>query len=187
MKHLSVITAVAIGLVAPTAAQVSEDVQVTLTVQTEVPDPIALSGLDDVAVSYDGMVFTGVSDDSFCLYAGEEFLLTLVSANGVGADFFLAAPGAQSNIVYDVDVTSDFGSGAITSDGLTFDHDVQETIDGTGLSTDPNCAEGDNMLLELSFPTGSANGIDVVSANELSDGATYTYSDLLTMTLTPSL
>lgn len=168
----------------PALAQVSDDVAVTLTVQTS-GQQVSVLNLNDFTLTYDGATLAGSQTDLFCLFAGDNFALTLDSSNGVGANFFLA--GSGSNIVYDVNIIADFDFEPITSDGLTFDHAVTETIDGTNLSTDPTCSEGDNMTLEILFPLGGANGLDVVAAAELSDGAPHPYQDLLTLTLSPLL
>lgn len=165
-------------------AQVSDDVDVTLTVQTPGPQ-VTLLNLSDLTLAYDGAALSGSQADTFCIYAGDFFSLTLESINGSGTDFFLAGSGA--NILYDVNIRADFDFEPITDDGLTFDHAVTETIDSTNLLTDETCSEGDNMILELLFPLGGSNGLDVVTAADLSDGTQHLYQDQLTVTLAPVL
>jgi len=182
---IAAMSVLGISLVSATAsAQVSEDVDVTLTIQTAGPQ-VTLLNLNDLTLAYDGASLSGSQFDTFCIYAGDFFSLTLESINGTGTDFFLAGSGA--NILYDVNIRADFDFEPITEDGLTFDHAVAETIDSTNLLTDKTCSEGDNMHLEILFPLGGSNGLDVVTAAELSDGTQHLYQDQLTVTLAPVL
>ncbi len=183
-KKFYMAAAFLLGAGQPTVAQVSDDVNVDVTIQVAAPE-VFLSNLNDLSVTYDGTALGGNQADSFCIFAGESFLLTLTSSNGANGDFILAGDG--SGIIYDVNIIADFDFEPITDDGETFDHAVTETIDGTSLSTDPTCSEGDNMLLEIIFPLGGANNLDVVTASQLSDGAEYLYQDVLTLTLAPSI
>jgi len=162
---------------------VSETINVSLTIQTK-PKEITLSGLDDIALGFDGTQVSGDPSDAFCLYASNDVSLTFSSRNGSGDQFYLAGTGR--NIVYDVNLVSNDGLQPIT-DRPTFDHDVAGAIHNTHLSTDRACTEGDNALLQINFPQNGDHALHTVTKAELTDGAPHHYHDILTVTVEPVL
>lgn len=162
---------------------VSETINVSLTIQTK-PKEIALSGLDDISLGFDGTQLSGDPSDAFCLYASNNVALTFSSRNGAGDQFFMAGTGR--NIAYDVKLISNADLSPYT-DRATFDHNITTPLQNAELALDRACTEGDNALLQISFPQNGEHALHTVTQAELADGSPHHYHDLLTVTVEPLL
>ncbi len=167
----------------PAFAQVSDTIGVRLTIQTK-PKEILVSGLDDIAIGYDGAAISGDPGDAFCLFADSNFTMKFASRNGQAGRFFLSGSGRP--IVYDVNVRSGSGLTPITERDF-FEHNIAASIPKNAVFEDRTCANGDNVRLEISFPEDGQFGLPTVTDQDLSDGKPHTYQDLLTVTLEPTL
>lgn len=184
MKRSLATTALLAALALPAVAQsVSDDVQVTLEIQTPLPNA-SITGLDDITLAYDGTDISGDPQDEFCIFSPTQaFNLTLTGLADTATNFTLQSPAVTSNINYEVILFSlnEDAIGVITPSAPTL-VDLPNYIDDDGCTNVVS-----NTLITIDFPFGGAGDIDTVTAAELNDGGLYTFSDTLTLTLEPQI
>ncbi len=185
---LSGLSAIALLATGAVNAQVTESVEVGVTIQKEAP-VVTISGLDSAMTSsYDGDRFSEVLRNNFCIYSSTvNFSFMLEGTNDQGGDFFLSAPG-ETLLGYHPSLAQASPTGNIEAN-LTGELTAGEavSIDGNEFVQDETCTDYENVILALSFYAyGNPNDLNTVY-DSIDDGLEHVFTDTLTMTVTPEL
>ena len=164
-------------------AQISESVDIAMSIQKEA-SVVAISGLDDFSLSYDGSGVVGQSEDSFCLYSStDNFTFNLEGLNEVDTRFNLVSDGLPA-VRYLPIIEFLNGDGSLSSEritSVTYFRGTDVTVNGSNYMTDETCTDFDNVQLAVEI-VGAAGAFEAID-----DNLEHIFSDTLTMTITPEL